>query len=64
MLFIPRGGYREFPRGVAVIGNPGVHLRVEYLPWSYEVLHQLTKEKFLSEWAEIYKFYAYDRFAV
>jgi hypothetical protein len=46
---MPRGGYRELPRGVAVIGDHGVHLGVEYPPWSYEVLHRLTKEKFLGE---------------
>jgi hypothetical protein len=47
MLFLPKGGYRELPRGVAVTGNLGFHLEVEYPPWSYEVLHRLTKDKFL-----------------
>jgi hypothetical protein len=46
---MPRGGYCEFPCGVAVTGNPGVHLGVEYLPWSYKVLHRLTKKIFLGE---------------
>jgi hypothetical protein len=38
----------SLPRGVAVTGNPGVHLGVEYPLWSDEVLHRLTKKKFCS----------------